>query len=123
MNSESKQCEDFCDRVLEAVRASVFLCQHGLRNPYGPAAMHLLETLENAYGELSGLPTRVSELRMELAYALAMKPKPQPLPPRGSCAAEAPKGGEAPPSQGSVDSLESIRERRLRKWLEGEGRE
>lgn len=121
MNKPSNESLEFCARVLKAVRASVFLCQHGLRNPYGPAAMHLLETLENAYGEIPGLPTRVSELRMELAYALAMKPKPQPVPPRFAGASGAGRGEEYSASGEPSDSLKAMRERRLRKWLEGDG--
>jgi|GEM_PF-6750581 len=70
----------FLNAQLLCVRAMIPVLQHGLRHPFAQAANHLLETLDNAYGDTPGLRLRINALRAKVVEACALRPKPQPLP-------------------------------------------
>lgn len=70
----------FLESQLTCVTAMIPVIQHGLRHPFAQAANHLLETLDNAYGDTPGLRIRINALRARVVEACALRPKPQPMP-------------------------------------------
>ncbi|MCE7973134.1 MAG: hypothetical protein DYG92_02240 [Leptolyngbya sp. PLA1] len=70
----------FLESQLACATAMIPVIEHGLRHPFAQAANHLLETLDNAYGDTPGLRIRINALRARVVEACALRPKPQPMP-------------------------------------------
>lgn len=78
--SPDKRLREFLDATLNCVRSMIPIIQHGLRHPFARDANHILETLDNAYGDTPGLRLKINFLRAKVVEACALNPKPQPLP-------------------------------------------
>lgn len=78
--SPDKRLREFLDANLNCVRSMIPIIQHGLRHPFAQNANHILETVDNAYGDTPGLRLEINVLRAKVVEACALKPKPQPLP-------------------------------------------